>query len=187
MTTSPVDHVKCWIYLSEPRAISRSNTPLIEVLLVDGPNLTSNTDWLVTLSLDILQNPGQTASLSVMALQDCQQKKNYVTQNCKLEHTLYYFIAKNNFWFPSYALTMVPNEKSSCKTKFSNVKYQNTDLSVGTLHKRTQHKFIYNVQLHVPKIFFELQLPYIPNNPNWWGFWTILMASTGIFSLTHRW
>jgi hypothetical protein len=27
---------------------------------------------------------------------------------------------------------MIPNEKSSCKTKFCNVKYQNTDLLVGT-------------------------------------------------------
>jgi hypothetical protein len=94
MTTSPVDHVKCWIYLSEPRAISKSNTPLIKELLVDGPNLTTDTDWLVTLESDILQKPGYTASLSLMALQDCQQKKNYVIHNCKLEHTIYYFIAQ---------------------------------------------------------------------------------------------
>jgi hypothetical protein len=126
------DHCKALLNAISPPAISRSNTPLIEALPVDGPNLTISTDWLVTLSLDILQNPGQTASLSLMALQDCQQKTNYVIHNCKLEYTIYYFIAKNNFWFPSYALTMVPNEKSSCKTKFSNVKYQNTDLSVGT-------------------------------------------------------
>jgi hypothetical protein len=100
MTTSPVDHVKCWIYLSEPRAISRSNTPLIDALLVDGTHLPTDTDWLVTLSLDILQNPGQTASHSLVALQDLQKKKNYVTQNCKLEHTIYYFIGQNDFWFP---------------------------------------------------------------------------------------
>jgi hypothetical protein len=99
---------------------------------VDGPNLTTHNDWLVTLSLDILQNPGQTASLSLMTLQDCQRKKNYVTQDCKLEHTIYYFIAENNFWFPSSTLTTISNEKSSCKTKFSNVNYQNIDLSTGT-------------------------------------------------------
>jgi hypothetical protein len=99
---------------------------------VDGPNLTTDTDWLVTLSLDIPQYPGHTASLSLMALQDCQQKNNYMIHNCKLEHILYYFIHENNSSFPSYALTMIPNEKSSCKTKFSNPKYQNTYLSTGT-------------------------------------------------------
>jgi hypothetical protein len=72
MTTSPVDHVKFWIYLSEPRAISKSNTPLIQELPVDGPNLTTDTDWLVTLEPDIRQKPGYTASVSLMALQDCQ-------------------------------------------------------------------------------------------------------------------
>ena len=56
--------------------------------------LKTHNDWLVTLSLDILQNPGQTASLSLMTLQDCQRKKNYVTQDCKLEHTMYYFLLK---------------------------------------------------------------------------------------------
>ena len=53
-TTSPVDHVKRCIYLSEPWAISKSNIPLIQVLPVDGPNLTTDTDWLVMLSAGIL-------------------------------------------------------------------------------------------------------------------------------------
>jgi hypothetical protein len=48
---------------------------------MDGPQLKAHTAQLVTLKLDILQNPGQTASLSQTPLQDCQQKNNYMTQN----------------------------------------------------------------------------------------------------------
>jgi hypothetical protein len=70
------------------------NTPLTQALPVNGPNLTTNTGSLVTLRLDILQNPGQTASLSLMALQDCQQKKNYVINNYKLEYTICYLLLK---------------------------------------------------------------------------------------------
>jgi hypothetical protein len=42
-----------------------SNAALILALLEDGPQFATHTAWLVTLKLDILQNPGQTASHSV--------------------------------------------------------------------------------------------------------------------------
>jgi hypothetical protein len=54
----------------------------------------------VTLELGIVQNPGQTAPLSLMPLQDCQKKNNYVTHNYKLQHNIYHFIIFNNFSFP---------------------------------------------------------------------------------------
>jgi hypothetical protein len=41
-----------------------SNTPLMQALLEDGPQFKTHLAWLVTLELGILQNPGQTASLS---------------------------------------------------------------------------------------------------------------------------
>jgi hypothetical protein len=34
-----------------------SNTPLIQALLVDGPQFKTHTAWLVTRTLDILLNP----------------------------------------------------------------------------------------------------------------------------------
>jgi hypothetical protein len=70
--------------LRPPALLNMENaryTPLIETLPVDGPNLTTDTDWLVTLSLDIPQYPGHAASFSLMALQDCQQKNNNVIHN----------------------------------------------------------------------------------------------------------
>jgi len=48
-----------------------SNTPLIRALLKDGPQFKTHSAWMVTLELGILQNPGQTASLSLVPLQDC--------------------------------------------------------------------------------------------------------------------
>jgi len=51
---------------------------------VDGTTLKTHTASLVTLKLDILQNPSQTASLSLMPPQDCQQENNNMTQNCKI-------------------------------------------------------------------------------------------------------
>jgi len=52
---------------------------------VDGPQFKTHTAWLVTHKLDILQNHGQAATLSLMPLQDCQKKKNnYMTSNFKL-------------------------------------------------------------------------------------------------------
>jgi len=44
-----------------------SNTPLILALLEDGPQFTTHTAWSVTMKLDILQNPGQTDSRSLMS------------------------------------------------------------------------------------------------------------------------
>jgi hypothetical protein len=55
-----------------------SNTPSIQALLEDGPQFTTHSARLVTLELGILQNPGQTASLSLVPLMDCQQKYNYM-------------------------------------------------------------------------------------------------------------
>jgi len=34
-----------------------TNTPLIQALLVDGPQFQTHSTWLVTLKLGILQNP----------------------------------------------------------------------------------------------------------------------------------
>jgi len=61
-----------------------SNTPLIQALLEDGPQFKTHSAWLVTLELGILQNPGQTASLSLVPLKDCQQKNSHTAQNCKI-------------------------------------------------------------------------------------------------------
>ena len=47
----------------------KSNTPLLQALLVDGPQFKIHNAWLVTL-IDILQKTGQTASLSLTPLQD---------------------------------------------------------------------------------------------------------------------
>jgi len=55
-----------------------SNTPLIQALFGDGPQFKTHSAWLVTLELGILQNPGQTASLSQVPVKDCQQNKNYM-------------------------------------------------------------------------------------------------------------
>jgi hypothetical protein len=54
----------------------KSNTPLIQALLVGGPRFKVHSAWLVTLKIDILQKTGQTASLSLTPLQDTQQKNN---------------------------------------------------------------------------------------------------------------
>jgi len=56
-----------------------SNTPVIQAVLVDGPQFKNQTAWLVTPKLDILQTPGQTPSFTLMPWQDCQQKNNYMT------------------------------------------------------------------------------------------------------------
>jgi len=45
---------------------------------VDGPQLKTHIEGLVTLKPDILQIPRQTASLSLTPNKDCQQKNNYV-------------------------------------------------------------------------------------------------------------
>jgi hypothetical protein len=45
---------------------------------MDGRQLKAHFPQLVTLKLDILQNPGQTASLSQTSLQECLQKNNYI-------------------------------------------------------------------------------------------------------------
>jgi hypothetical protein len=58
----------------------KGNIPSTQALLVDGRQFKTHTAWLFTLKLDIFQNPGQTASLSLMLLQDCQQN-NYITVN----------------------------------------------------------------------------------------------------------
>jgi hypothetical protein len=55
------------------------NTPVIQAHLVDGPHLQNQTAWLLTQKLDILLNPEQTASFSLMPLQDCQQNNDYMT------------------------------------------------------------------------------------------------------------
>ena len=47
----------------------KSNIPLLQALLLDGPQLKIHNAWLVTL-IDILQKTGQTASLSLTPLQD---------------------------------------------------------------------------------------------------------------------
>jgi hypothetical protein len=44
---------------------------------------------LVTLKLDILQNFKKTSSLSIIPLQDCKQKNNYMKYNCELQYTVY--------------------------------------------------------------------------------------------------
>jgi len=43
---------------------------------MDGPQFKIHKAWLVTLKIDILQMTRQTASLSLMPLQDTQQKNN---------------------------------------------------------------------------------------------------------------
>jgi hypothetical protein len=58
-----------------------SNTPLIQALIEDGQQFKTHSAWLVTLELGILQNPGQTASRSLVPLKDCQQKNNQIAQN----------------------------------------------------------------------------------------------------------
>jgi len=55
---------------------------------MDGPQLKTHTAKLVTLKLDILQDPGQTASLPRTPLEDCQQKNNYMAQNYRLPYTI---------------------------------------------------------------------------------------------------
>jgi len=61
-----------------------SNPPLIQALLQDGPKFMTHSAWLVTLQLGILQNPGQTASLSLVPPKDCQQKNKHMAQNWKI-------------------------------------------------------------------------------------------------------
>jgi len=51
---------------------------------VDGMQLKTHIAGLVTLKPDILQNTEQTASLSLTPTKDCQQKNNYVAQNCNV-------------------------------------------------------------------------------------------------------
>ena len=51
---------------------------------MDDPQLKAHTARLAILKFHILQNPGKTASLPLKALQDCQQKKNYMIINCNL-------------------------------------------------------------------------------------------------------
>jgi hypothetical protein len=53
---------------------------------------------LTILKFHILRNPGQTASLPLTALQDCQLKKNYMTINCNLSYNVYFFIALHNYF-----------------------------------------------------------------------------------------
>jgi len=43
---------------------------------MDGPQRKIHNAWLVTWKIDILQKTGQTASFSLTALQDTQQKSN---------------------------------------------------------------------------------------------------------------
>jgi hypothetical protein len=54
-----------------------SNTPFIQALCGDDPQFQTHSARLVTLEIGILQNPGQTASLSIAPLKDCQQNNNY--------------------------------------------------------------------------------------------------------------
>jgi len=65
------------LHLSQQSVSSiKSNEPLIQALLVDGPQFKIHNAWLVTLKIDILRKTGETASLSLMPLQDTQQKNN---------------------------------------------------------------------------------------------------------------
>ena len=43
---------------------------------MDCPQFKIHNAWLVTLKIDIFQKTGKTASLSLMPLQDTQQKNN---------------------------------------------------------------------------------------------------------------
>ena len=54
-----------------------SNTPFTQAICWDGPQFQTHSARVVTLEIGILQNPGQTASLSIAPLKDCQQKNNY--------------------------------------------------------------------------------------------------------------
>jgi hypothetical protein len=58
-----------------PKKKKKKNIPLLQALLVDGPQFMIHNAWLVTLKTDILQKTGKTASLSP-PLQDTQQKNN---------------------------------------------------------------------------------------------------------------
>jgi len=51
-----------------------SNTPSIQALLVDGPQFMTYATRLVILKPDILQNAGQTVSLSPTPLQDSKRR-----------------------------------------------------------------------------------------------------------------
>jgi hypothetical protein len=51
-----------------------SNTPSIQALLMDAPQFTTYATWLVILKPDILQNAGQTVSLSLTPLQDSKRR-----------------------------------------------------------------------------------------------------------------
>lgn len=61
-----------------------SNTHLIQALHEDGPQFETHSAWLVTMELGILHNHGQTASLSLLPLMDCQLKNNHMEQTCKI-------------------------------------------------------------------------------------------------------
>jgi hypothetical protein len=74
-----------------------SNTPFIQALLEEAPQFQTHLAWLVILEFGILQNPGQTASLSLVPLKDCQQKNNHTAQNCKF-NALYISITFNNIF-----------------------------------------------------------------------------------------
>jgi len=51
---------------------------------MNGPQLKAHIAQLAILKFHILRNPGQTASLPLRALQDCQLKKDYMTINCNI-------------------------------------------------------------------------------------------------------